>query len=468
MSKGLIWVVDDDSAIRWVLERTLIAAKMECKTFTDAESALKALKDMVPDVLLSDIRMPGTDGLTLLQRLQSAYPALPVIIMTAHSDLESAVSSYQKGAFDYLPKPFDIDEATRLIERALCHAQEQKTYAHTDPHIESSNEIIGEAPAMQALFRAIGRLSRSSISVLIHGESGTGKELVAQALHLHSPKSQKPFVALNMAAIPKDLIESELFGHEKGAFTGASAVRQGRFEQANGGTLFLDEIGDMPIDVQTRLLRVLSDGQFYRVGGHAPIKSDARIIAATHKNLEKQVEEGLFREDLFHRLNVIPVHLPPLRERQEDMQKLTTHFLKRAANELEVETKSLHPNTLDLMSTLPWPGNVRQLENTCRRLTVMASGKEILPQDLPLELFKSDHGQEKSEESSWQEALSKWAKTALKNKEEALLQRAQTELESILLREALEHTHGHKQEAAKILGWGRNTLTRKLKDLNIE
>jgi two-component system nitrogen regulation response regulator GlnG len=322
MSKGLIWVVDDDSSIRWVLERTLTNAGMKCETFADADSVLAALERNVPDVLVSDIKMPGTDGFTLLKALQQDYATLPVIIMTAHSDLDAAVNAYQRGAFEYLPKPFDIDEAVTLVERALSHSQEQKRQQQPIVETKHAPEIIGEAPAMQEVFRAIGRLSRSSISVLINGESGTGKELVAHALHRHSPRSSNAFIALNMAAIPKDLIESELFGHEKGAFTGANSVRQGRFEQANGGTLFLDEIGDMPLDIQTRLLRVLAEGQFYRVGGHAPVNVDVRIIAATHQHLERLVAAGDFREDLFHRLNVIRVHLPSLKDRRQDIPQV--------------------------------------------------------------------------------------------------------------------------------------------------
>ena len=336
MSKGYVWVVDDDSSIRWVLEKTLSAANIKCETFAEAESVLVALERETPDVLVSDIRMPGIDGMDLLQRVNQSYPNLPVIIMTAHSDLDAAVNSYKKGAFDYLPKPFDVDDTLNLVERALVHNQEQKqSQSLNQNNSNNTPEIIGEAPAMQEVFRAIGKLSRSSISVLINGESGTGKELVAKALHRHSPRASKPFIALNMAAIPKDLIESELFGHEKGAFTGAANVRQGRFEQANGGTLFLDEIGDMPLDIQTRLLRVLSDGQFYRVGGHSPIQVDVRIIAATHQHLENLVNEGDFREDLFHRLNVIRVHIPALRERKQDIEKLTLHFLSEAAKSLK-------------------------------------------------------------------------------------------------------------------------------------
>ncbi|WP_120510066.1 nitrogen regulation protein NR(I) [Photobacterium salinisoli] len=468
MSKGLIWVVDDDSSIRWVLERTLNAAGLRCETFADADSVVEALERSVPDVLVSDIRMPGTDGLTLLRNLHHDYPTLPVIIMTAHSDLDAAVNAYQEGAFEYLPKPFDIDEAVSLVERAVTHSQEQKRQQQPEEITKQAPEIIGEAPAMQEVFRAIGRLSRSSISVLINGESGTGKELVAQALHRHSPRREKEFIALNMAAIPKDLIESELFGHEKGAFTGANNIRQGRFEQANGGTLFLDEIGDMPLDIQTRLLRVLADGQFYRVGGHSPINVDVRIIAATHQNLERLVAKGDFREDLFHRLNVIRVHLPALKDRRQDIPQLTRHFLKRASDELGVEIKSLHPDTETLLTSLAWPGNVRQLENTCRWLTVMASGNEILPSDLPPELTAVD-SQPKGDgsEPHWQQSLQHWARQALQQGNQNLLGEAMPEFERILLDTALEFTHGHKQEAAKLLGWGRNTLTRKLKELNM-
>ncbi|OBT10158.1 nitrogen regulation protein NR(I) [Vibrio sp. UCD-FRSSP16_10] len=468
MSKGYVWVVDDDSSIRWVLEKTLSSANIKCETFADAESVLLALEREVPDVIISDIRMPGMDGLELLKQIQKADPVLPVIIMTAHSDLDAAVNAYQEGAFEYLPKPFDIDEALALSVRAITHSHEQKQ-SNNPAHIsrDETPEIIGEAPAMQEVFRAIGRLSRSSISVLINGESGTGKELVAHALHKHSPRSKNPFIALNMAAIPKDLIESELFGHEKGAFTGANSVRQGRFEQANGGTLFLDEIGDMPLDIQTRLLRVLADGQFYRVGGHSAIKVDVRIIAATHQNLESLVKDGGFREDLFHRLNVIRVHIPSLRERKQDIEKLAQHFLNLAAEELTVEVKTLSKEAIEILTRLSWPGNVRQLENTCRWLTVMASGSEILPSDLPQELVEERSISFTSDNSDWQELLDKWARTALASGETEILSHALPEFERILLKAALNHTNGHKQDAARVLGWGRNTLTRKLKELSL-
>ncbi|PJC85066.1 nitrogen regulation protein NR(I) [Vibrio sp. HA2012] len=468
MSRGYVWVVDDDSSIRWVMEKTLSSANIQCETFADAESVLMSLERETPDVLVSDIRMPGIDGLDLLHQVHSKYPNLPVIIMTAHSDLDAAVNAYQKGAFEYLPKPFDIDETLTLVEKAIAHSHEQKREQVTEDSVSANApEIIGEAPAMQEVFRAIGRLSRSSISVLINGESGTGKELVAHALHRHSPRAKNPFIALNMAAIPKDLIESELFGHEKGAFTGANNVRQGRFEQANGGTLFLDEIGDMPLDIQTRLLRVLADGQFYRVGGHSPIKVDVRIIAATHQNLEKLAHEGDFREDLFHRLNVIRIQIPALRERKQDIEKLTMHFLARASEELGVEMKALHPATLDVLKRLSWPGNVRQLENICRGLTVMASGSEILPSDLPAELMTEKSVTTSGGSGSWQSELESWAEAALSSGETELLSYALPEFERILLKTALNHTNGHKQEAAKVLGWGRNTLTRKLKELDM-
>ncbi|WP_110458966.1 nitrogen regulation protein NR(I) [Shewanella algidipiscicola] len=464
-----VWVLDDDSSIRWVVERALKGANISCASFAAAESLWQALEQTQPQVIISDIRMPGTDGLTLLERLQLHYPHIPVLIMTAHSDLDSAVSAYQAGAFEYLPKPFDIDEVIGLVERALNHAKEQSPKVKTVPEVKAP-EIIGEAPAMQEVFRAIGRLSRSSISVLINGQSGTGKELVAGALHKHSPRKDKPFIALNMAAIPKELIESELFGHEKGAFTGAAGVRQGRFEQADGGTLFLDEIGDMPLDVQTRLLRVLADGQFYRIGGHSPVQVDVRIIAATHQNLEAQVSKGEFREDLFHRLNVIRVHLPPLSQRRQDIPQLARHFLATAAKEISVEPKVLTKATAELLASLPWPGNVRQLENTCRWLMVMASGQEILPQDLPPELLTPTASHPVKAEAaggSWQQALTQWIDKRLSEGDSDLLTEVQPAFERILLETALKHTNGHKQEAAKRLGWGRNTLTRKLKELEM-
>ncbi len=461
-----VWIVDDDSSIRWVLEKAFSSANMSNASFESAKNLLIALDHGQPEVIISDIRMPDIDGMTLLKSINENHPNIPVIIMTAHSDLDSAVNAYQGGAFEYLPKPFDMDEAVNLTKRALTHAREQSAKIQQKDNSPLAAGLIGAAPAMQEVFRAIGRLSRSSISVLINGESGTGKELVAHALHSHSPRSEAPFIPLNMAAIPKDLIESELFGHEKGAFTGANAIRQGRFEQAHGGTLFLDEIGDMPLEIQTRLLRVLSDGQFYRVGGHSPVQVDVRIIAATHQNLEKRVNSGEFREDLFHRLNVIRIHLPSLRERREDIDQLSQHFLKQAANELSVEPKTLSKKAALFLQQCQWPGNVRQLENICRFLTVMASGQEILLEDLPSELTEKAT-QLSSSASSWQAALSDWMDKELVQGKNAILDIATPEFEKIMLERALLFTQGHKQDAAKKLGWGRNTLTRKLKELDL-
>ena len=458
-----VWIVDDDSSIRWVLEKALTNANISCTSFDSANNLLIALDHSQPEVIISDIRMPNVDGMTLLKDISHQYPHIPVIIMTAHSDLDSAVNAYQGGAFEYLPKPFDIDDAISLAKRALTHAREQAAQNSKKSDAPTDVGIIGAAPAMQEVFRAIGRLSRSSISVLINGESGTGKELVAHALHMHSPRAKAPFIPLNMAAIPKDLIESELFGHEKGAFTGANSVRQGRFEQAHNGTLFLDEIGDMPLDIQTRLLRVLADGQFYRVGGHSPIKVDVRIIAATHQNLEVQVKKGDFREDLFHRLNVIRIHIPSLRERKEDIEQLARHFLSQAAQELSVEPKTLDRKAINYLKQCDWPGNVRQLENICRFLTVMASGQEILVEDLPAELTETVSTSSISE-GNWQSLLASWMDDQLKQGKEAILDSALPEFEKIMLKRALIYTNGHKQDAAKKLGWGRNTLTRKLKD----
>jgi two-component system nitrogen regulation response regulator GlnG len=463
-----VWIVDDDSSIRWVLEKALSGASITSASFERPEDLLVALEHQQPEVIISDIKMPNIDGITLLGKISDQFPNLPVIIMTAHSDLDSAVNAYQSGAFEYLPKPFDTDEAISLTKRALTHSREQKAKRKEAIEIPDSVGIIGAAPAMQEVFRAIGRLSRSSISVLINGESGTGKELVAHALHMHSPRSDAPFIPLNMAAIPKDLIESELFGHEKGAFTGANAVRQGRFEQAHKGTLFLDEIGDMPLDIQTRLLRVLADGQFYRVGGHSPIQVDVRIIAATHQNLEVQVSNGDFREDLFHRLNVIRIQLPSLRERKEDIEQLCNHFLNLAAKELEVDQKTLHKTTLAYLQQCSWPGNVRQLENSCRYLTVMASGKEILLDDLPSELSdKKVHTTTSTEGVSWTNSLQHWVDEQLAQGNSNIIDQALPEFEKVLLERALQFTQGRKQEAAKKLGWGRNTLTRKLKELDM-
>ncbi|MCX2979830.1 nitrogen regulation protein NR(I) [Halieaceae bacterium IMCC14734] len=461
-----VWVVDDDKSIRWVLERALSQADLNVQSFEQAEDLLLQLEHELPDAIISDIRMPGMDGLGLLSRVHEQYPDLPVIITTAHSDLESAVASYQKGAFEYLPKPFDIDEVVAVAGRALAQAQERSGISPS-PELPEATEIIGEAPAMQEVFRAIGRLAHSSITVLINGESGTGKELVARALHRHSPRSDAPFIALNMAAIPRDLMESELFGHEKGAFTGANTQRRGRFEQADGGTLFLDEIGDMPAETQTRLLRVLADGEFYRVGGHTPIQVDVRIIAATHQNLEQLVQQHSFREDLFHRLNVIRIHIPCLSERREDIPKLMQHFFQQAGEELNVEPKILLPETQAYLCQLEWPGNVRQLENTCRWITVMASGREVHLSDLPPELGQVTEAQTITPATSWQDALRVWASERLANGEHHLLENALPEFEQVMIEAALQQSHGRKRDAAVLLGWGRNTLTRKMKELDM-
>ena len=459
-----VWIVDDDRSIRWVLEKALQQEGMTTVSFDSADSVIGRLGRQQPDVIISDIRMPGASGLDLLAQIRELHPRLPVIIMTAHSDLDSAVASYQGGAFEYLPKPFDVDEAVSLVKRANQHAQEQQGQ-ELPANQARTPEIIGEAPAMQEVFRAIGRLSHSNITVLINGESGTGKELVAHALHRHSPRAASPFIALNMAAIPKDLMESELFGHEKGAFTGAAAQRRGRFEQADGGTLFLDEIGDMPADTQTRLLRVLADGEFYRVGGHTPVKVDVRIIAATHQNLESLVRDGKFREDLFHRLNVIRIHIPRLADRREDIPALARHFLSRAAQELAVEPKLLKAETEEYLKNLGWPGNVRQLENTCRWITVMASGREVHIDDLPPELLTQP--QDSAPAANWEQALRQWADQALGRGQSNLLDSAVPAFERIMIETALKHTAGRRRDAAVLLGWGRNTLTRKIKELGM-
>jgi two-component system nitrogen regulation response regulator GlnG len=457
-------VIDDDRSIRWVLERALQRAEMQVTSFSSATGILEMLQSEQPDVIISDIRMPDIDGLELLRQLSQRHPSLPVIIMTAHSDLDSAVSAFHGGAFEYLPKPFDLDEAVDQVRRA-CRQNRQRSKAPDLPETRSP-EIIGAAPAMQEVFRAIGRLARSNITVLINGESGTGKELVARALHRHSPRAAAPFIALNMAAIPRDLLESELFGHERGAFTGAQNRREGRFEQADGGTLFLDEIGDMPAELETRLLRVLAEGEFYRVGGHTAIKVDVRIIAATHQNLERLVQEGRFREDLFHRLNVIRIHIPALRDRREDIPILMHYFLKQAARELGVETKTLLPETIEELKGFEWPGNVRQLENTARWLTVMASSQEIHVEDLPPELAES--GPSRSPGDDWRSTLRRWVRGRLQQGQAGLLDVALPEFEIIMIESALEFTGGRRQDAAKLLGWGRNTLTRKIKELGLE
>lgn len=462
---NMVWIIDDDRSIRWVLEKALQNAGITTESFENGDKMLARIENSRPQAIISDIRMPGTDGLTVLKHVHAIYPDLPVIIMTAHSDLDSAVSAYKGGAFEYLPKPFDVDEAVAVTQRALTHASECEQASPSVAVQEKDTGIIGEAPAMQEVFRAIGRLSQSNITVLINGESGTGKELVAHALHCHSPRKDKPFIALNMAAIPRDLIESELFGHEKGAFTGAGGQRQGRFEQANTGTLFLDEIGDMPAETQTRLLRVLADGEFYRVGGHTPVRVDVRIIAATHQNLEELVEQNLFREDLFHRLNVIRVHLPKLSHRREDIPKLAQHFLSLAAKELNVEPKLLTTETEIYLAGLPWPGNVRQLENTCRWITVMASGREVHVADLPPELVENKNTE--APNGDWEKELRHWADQCLSSGQSNILSEAVPTFERALIETALKHTAGRKRDAANLLGWGRNTLTRKLKELGM-
>ncbi len=465
MNKKNIWVIDDDQAMRWVLERAFLKAQLPVTTFESATIALQELEQQVPSAILTDVRMPGIDGFEFLESIKTKHPDLPIIIMTAHSDLQSAVGAYQKGAFEYLPKPFDVNEAVELAKRACLSSPDESEEVNAELNVQGLPKMIGESPAMQEVFRAIGRLSNSNITVLINGASGTGKELVAHALHEHSPRSQGPFIALNMAAIPRELLESELFGHEKGSFTGAQALRKGRFEQAQNGTLFLDEIGDMPADLQTRLLRVLSDGHFYRVGGHEPIKSDVRVIAATHQNLEQRVRNKDFREDLFHRLNVIRINIPKLSERKEDIPILLQHFMLVAAKELEAEPKKLSDEVLDYLSALQWPGNVRQLENVSRWLTVMASSNEIRMQDLPAEMLKDEMAQD--ETANWQALLSDWADAVLSKGENSILDKALPQFEEIMIKAAMRKTGGKRQEAAKLLGWGRNTLTRKIQELGL-
>jgi two-component system, NtrC family, nitrogen regulation response regulator GlnG len=459
-----VWIVDDDRSIRWVLEKALAREGIPFKTFSSAYEVLQALAVSQPRVLVSDIRMPGESGLVLLNKIKERHPQMPVIIMTAYSDLDSAVAAFQGGAFEYLPKPFDIDHALALIRRASTEAPSAMTVAA--PGTESP-EMLGQAPAMQEVFRAIGRLSQSNATVLITGESGTGKELVARALHRHSPRAAGPFVAINTAAIPKDLLESELFGHERGAFTGAQSLRRGRFEQAEGGTLFLDEIGDMPADLQVRLLRVLSDGEYYRVGGHAPQKANVRIIAATHQNLDERVRQSLFREDLLHRLNVVRLRLPPLRERPEDIVPLARHFLQKSARDLAVETKTLSEEAQKMLASFSFPGNVRQLENVCHWVTVMGPGQRIEVADLPPEV-REISGASGVADAGWQHALDRELAQALVRGERNVGDRLEREFEKTLIRRALAHTGGHRMEAAAWLGWGRNTLTRKIQELGLE
>ena len=483
-----IWIVDDDQSIRWVLEKALARANLPCKLFAAAQEVLAELEHDTPQVLVSDIRMPGTSGIDLLRAVKTRHPALPVIIMTAYSDLESAVSAFQGGAFEYLPKPFDVDRAVELIRRAV---DESLRESHADEAPDEVPEILGHAPSMQEVFRAIGRLSQSNVTILLTGESGSGKEVVARALHKHSSRAQGAFIALNMAAIPRDLLESELFGHERGAFTGAQAMRRGRFEQAEGGTLFLDEIGDMPAELQTRLLRVLSDGFYYRVGGHQPIKSDVRVIAATHQNLEERVRQGTFREDLYHRLNVIRLRLPPLRERREDIAMLARHFLAKSARELGVEAKRLSPEALRFIETLPFPGNVRQLENLCHWLTVLAPAQAVKVEDLPLEIRQeaavaatpaapaaataaSDMPATPAAlpvaalPQDWRALLVDEVQRRMLAGDAAIMDTLTREFESAVIGTALRQTRGRRIDAAAKLGVGRNTITRKVQDLGLE
>jgi two-component system nitrogen regulation response regulator GlnG len=488
-----IWIVDDDESIRWVLEKALARENLATRSFANARDAIAALEFDTPQVLVSDIRMPGASGLDLLQTVKTRFPGLPVIIITAFSDLDSAVAAFQGGAFEYLAKPFDIDKAVELIRRAL---DESLREASVESGPSETPEILGQAPAMQEVFRAIGRLSQSNVTVLITGESGTGKELVACALHKHSPRAQQPFIALNTAAIPKDLLESELFGHERGAFTGAQTSRRGRFEQAENGTLFLDEIGDMPFDLQTRLLRVLSDGHFYRVGGHQPLKANVRVITATHQNLEQRVRDGLFREDLYHRLNVIRLRLPSLRERREDIPILVRHFLVQSAKQLGVEAKRMSESAMQFLSGLDLPGNVRQLENLCNWITVMAPGQTVEVKDLPLELTQGQDFSAAAPASSatmqavagqvvaaapaeagalhdanlqgWIALLETQAANMLGSGQQEVMAVLGRQFESALIKTALKHTHGRKNDAAVRLGIGRNTITRKIAELGID
>ena len=474
-----VWIVDDDQSIRWVLEKALQRENMPYRSFTNPQDVLDAFDKEEPQVLISDIRMPRGNGIDLLQQVKAEHPHVPVIIMTAYSDLDSAVSSFQGGAFEYITKPFDIAKSIELIRRAVEESLRlQETTRDVTERMQESTEMLGQAPAMQDVFRAIGRLSQSNVTVLITGESGTGKELVARALHKHSPRAGGPFIALNTAAIPKDLLESELFGHERGAFTGAQTMRRGRFEQAEGGTLFLDEIGDMPFDLQTRLLRVLSDGHFYRVGGHDPLKSNVRVIAATHQNLEARVAEGLFREDLFHRLNVIRLRLPSLRERREDIPLLARHFMQTSAKSLGMEVKRLSDDALTAISALPFPGNVRQLENLCHWLTVMAPAQVIGPQDLPPDVIvmgaelpegvEAPISYKSTSAADWESSLAMAAKQLLQDGHREVFSSLETKFEKAILSAALEVTRGRRVEAAERLGIGRNTITRKLQELGLD
>jgi two-component system nitrogen regulation response regulator GlnG len=459
-----VWIVDDDRSIRWVFEKALSREGIAYNSFASAREALDALPSGAPQVLISDIRMPGQSGIELLQEVKEKHPAVPVIVMTAYSDLESAVAAFQGGAYEYLPKPFDVDQAVDLIRRALGESQREQ--AALEP-VGDAAEILGQAPAMQEVFRAIGRLSQSSATVLITGESGTGKELVARALHRHSARAARPFVAINTAAMPKDLLESELFGHERGAFTGAQALRRGRFEQAEGGTLFLDEIGDMPAELQTRLLRVLSDGTFYRVGGHQQLKANVRVIAATHQDLERRVREGSFRDDLYHRLNVIRVRIPSLRERREDIPLLARHFLAHSATALGVEPKRFSDEVLAHIARMEFPGNVRQLENLCHWLTVMAPGQTIGIADLPAEFRGEPEAASPLPAGDWPGVLEQEVERRLARGETGIMEQLSRQFERSLITKALARTGGRKIEAANLLGMGRNTITRKIQELGI-
>ncbi len=458
-----VWLLDDDASIRWVLEQALGDAGLTARSFESAKPFLEAIRERKPDVIITDIRMPDADGLDLLRQLHQQYPSLPVIVITAHSDLDSAVSAYEGGAFEYLPKPFDIDQAVALVRRA---AGTEPAPERARPAQSAYPSLIGRAPGMQEVFRAIGRLSRASMTVLITGESGTGKELVAAALHRHSPRSQGPFIALNTSAIPSELLESELFGHERGAFTGADNARTGRFEQASGGTIFLDEIGDMPPALQTRLLRVLAENEFYRVGGQVPVRVDVRVIAATHQDLDQRVRDGLFREDLYHRLNVIRVHVPPLRERRDDIDLLLDHYLAEAAVELAVAKKSLAAPARHCLNSFDWPGNVRELVNACRRMTLVAPGQQIELHDVPPEFGSAAPMPLPTE--SWVAAVSAWAERSLAADGPPLVTTAMPELERALIGAALAKSGGRRQQAARLLGWGRNTLTRKMRTLGLD
>jgi len=462
--KQSVWIVDDDDSVRWVLEKAMQRDGMDARGFADPLVALEELAVVRPDVLITDIRMPGMDGLEFSGHIAAMNINLPIIVITAHTDLDSAVAAYQSGAFEYLPKPFDVDDAVSLVNRAAEASRARKVVGQPEV-TRGMSGMVGQAPAMQNVFRTIGRLSRASMTVLITGESGTGKELVARALHEHSPRINGPFVALNTTAIAAELLESELFGHERGAFTGADRQRIGRFEQADGGTLFLDEIGDMSVDLQTRLLRVLAEGEFFRVGGQKAINVDVRIVAATNQDLETAVAEGRFREDLYHRLNVMRINTPPLRERREDIPMLVRHYLHKASEELGVSEKTINSEALNLCSHFDWPGNVRQLVNATRRMMVTAPGNEIRREDVPIELGGSRNGQSTD---IWTESLAHWASGQLASGVEALLNRAQPDFEKALIRAALHAAGGRKQDAARLLGWGRNTLSRKIKELGLE